>query len=74
MPTRGGGSDGKDKGGDHRTAREAIDRAAPGVLGNGMGVGLYCDEALIGGVSIFQPLIGSFVECCSELASLSLYQ
>ena len=76
-PTRRGGSDGKDTGGDHRPKHQSLPphrRGSMGYRGNGMG-GIYIAEAW--GVSILQPLIGSLVECCSVvtcvLASGLLY-
>ena len=50
---RGGSSDGKDKGGDHRTAPNAIAAAAPAlVVWDGVG-GDYITEALLGASPYF---------------------
>ena len=46
-PTRGGGSDGKDKGCDHRPKRDRRRRTGLGGM-DGMGGGIYISEALIG--------------------------
>jgi len=74
MSRRGtGGSDGKDKrGGDHRPKRDRR-RRRTGLGGMGWGVNLHF-RSFDRGVSVLQPLIGSLVECCSVLTSVSLSQ
>ena len=55
------------------TAPNAIAAAAArtGLGGMGWGVNLHF-RSFDRGVSVLQPLIGSLVECCSVLASVSL--
>ena len=72
--TRGGGSDGKDTrgGGDYRPRRDRHRRTRGLAPRGGMEWGDLHFRSFARGVSVLQPLIGSLVECCSVLASVSL--
>ena len=72
-PTRGGGSDGNDKGRGRALPQTPIAAAAPAddarsgtaLWGEWDGGGFTLCRCFDRGVSILQQLIGSFVECCS---------